>query len=198
METILAQGAEATLLRKDNLVHKSRVAKSYRISEIDDSLRLSRTRKETKALLKAKELGVSVPDVHPSPNKYTIVLDYIDGKRLRDVAISLDQNILNYFTEVGTYLATLHENGLIHGDLTTSNILIAQKLYLIDFGLSFFSGKVEDMAVDIHVLEEALESTHYQYAEKYFEAFLDGYKQNPQYAQVIERLEIVKLRGKNK
>ena len=103
MELILCQGAEATIIRKDAFVYKSRIAKSYRIPQIDDTLRLSRTRKEKKALLKAKELGVPVPTLYESPDKYTLVMDYIDGKRLRDVAITKNQQILDYFKGATVY-----------------------------------------------------------------------------------------------
>ena len=76
--------------------------------------------------------------------------------------------------------------------------MIADKLYFIDFGLSFFSKKIEDKAVDIHVFEEALESTHYLYAEQFFEAFLKGYKNCEDYEKVLERMDVVRSRGRNK
>lgn len=198
MEEILCQGAEATLVRKEDTLHKIRYKKSYRVDQIDESLRKSRTRREAKALHKAKELGVPVPTLYESPDEYTLVMDYIDGTRLRDIAITNSKEVLDYFTQVGTHLATLHKSGLIHGDLTTSNILIAKTVFFIDFGLSFFSNRIEDMAVDIHVLEEALESTHYQYATEFFNSFLEGYKTHPEYHNIIKRLEIVHTRGRNK
>ena len=176
MESVLCQGAEATLILKDGLVHKSRTVKSYRQPALDDSLRLTRTRREAKALKKAQELGVPVPSLHPSEDKFTLVMDFIDGKRLRDVALDTSDGTLSFFSQAGSFLSLLHDAGLIHGDLTTSNILIADKLYLIDFGLSFFSEKIEDKAVDLHVLEEAIESTHYEYAEEYFSSFLEAFR----------------------
>ena len=198
METVIAQGAEATLVKKDQLLYKSRVPKNYRHAQIDEKLRKSRTKKEIKGLEKARSLGVAVPTLHPSEDKYTIVMDYIDGKRLRDAAISDNQDVLDYFQTVGKYLGTLHEAGLIHGDLTTSNILIAEKVYFIDFGLSFFSDKIEDFSVDLHVFEEALESTHHEFVESYFSSFLKGYELFEKSKEVLQRLEVVRMRGRNK
>ncbi len=191
-------GAEATLVRKDSFLHKLRIPKTYRLPQIDEKIRKSRTKKEIKGILKAKELGILVPELYPSDDAYTIIMDYIDGKRLRDVAKDDSSTTLTYFEEVGTYLAKLHQAGLVHGDLTTSNILITTKAYFIDFGLSYFSQKIEDMAVDIHVFEEALESTHHEHAAKYYASFLEGYKQHPQYDAIMERLDIVRGRGRYK
>lgn len=202
MKEIIAMGAEATLFREGAFLFKSRVPKTYRHQDIDDRLRKSRTKKEIKGLLKAKELGIPVPELYPHEDPYTIHMEYILGKRLRDVVREDSAATLAFFQTVGGYLARLHSVGLIHGDLTTSNILIkddASTLYLIDFGLSYFSEKIEDMAVDIHVFEEALESTHYVYALVYFDSFLKGYKeQQVDYDNIIKRLEVVQSRGRNK
>ena len=85
--------------------------------------------------------------------------------------------------EVGKNIALTHNTNCIHGDLTTSNIMIkltgtlpSQEraedeysvlnpenqwiVYMIDFGLSYISGNPEDMAVDLYVLERAVGSTH--------------------------------------
>lgn len=196
MGKILAQGAEATIELLDGKVHKVRYPKSYRHENIDSTLRKGRTKRELKALKKAAELGVSVPEVYESNDMYTIVMEELKGERLRDVAV--DGHASSYFEQVGIMLASLHEAGLIHGDLTTSNILVSDKVYFIDFGLSYFSDKIEDMAVDIHVFEEALESTHHECASLYYESFLNGYVKNPQHHNILKRLDIVRARGRNK
>ena len=102
--------------------------------------------------------------------------------------------------QIGEWIALLHNNAIMHGDLTTSNMLINEegKLFLIDFGLSFQSTKLEDKAVDIHLLEQALESTHYKDKEQLFVAFMKGYEQSEDYYKVLERLDEVRKRGKNK
>lgn len=202
MSKILSQGAEAIIrLEDDGFVYKERVKKNYRHEELDSQLRKSRTTKEKKSMLKAQEIGISVPKIYldKTKDKFTIVMDYISGKRLRDVLLE-DPTKINYLKQVGDWMAKMHSNMLIHGDLTTSNVVVDEKenAFLIDFGLSTTSTRIEDMAVDIHLLEQAIESTHYLHAEEFFKSFLEGYSSFEQYSQVMERLEEVRARGKNK
>ena len=93
-------------------------------------------------------------------------------------------------------IAKLHNVDIIHGDLTTSNILVHDKIYFIDFGLGFISTKVEDKAVDLHIIKKALESKHYTHAEECFKYLLEGYtKENTETATILRRLEKVEKRG---
>ncbi|MGE0792591.1 MAG: KEOPS complex kinase/ATPase Bud32 [Candidatus Woesearchaeota archaeon] len=197
-EKIISQGAEAILVLKDDKILKKRIQKSYRHVELDNKIRLNRTKREIKVMNKLKELKINVPKIYESDDKFTICMDFIDGKRLRDVLIE-DTSKKIYLKKVGNWLAKMHENGIIHGDLTTSNILVdkSEKLYLIDFGLSLFSKKIEDMAVDIHLLKQAIESTHYKNVTEFYKEFLKGYKFEDS-EKVLKRLETVELRGRNK
>lgn len=196
---LISQGAEAILERDGNFLYKKRIPKNYRIDEIDYTLRKSRTKREIKVLQKAKELGIAVPQVYDFNDDFIIKMDFIDGVRLRDrieqSTAGVDQLIV-----VGEWLAKLHDATIVHGDLTTSNVIMTNgdELFLIDFGLSFFTTKIEDKAVDIHLLEQALESTHYKEKEQLFEAFLKGYSKSETYYDVIERLDVVRSRGRNK
>lgn len=195
----ISQGAEAVIERQDNKVLKRRLPKTYRLASLDKSLRVSRTKREQKVLRKVKELGVSVPKLFESPDKTTICMEFIEGRRLRDLLLEdPSQGIL--LVQVGDWLARLHDATIMHGDLTTSNILVTneKKLYLIDFGLSFFSTRLEDKAVDLHLLEQALESTHYKLATSFFDYFLQGYASSSAAGAVLARLEKVRLRGRNK
>jgi Kae1-associated kinase Bud32 len=192
----IAQGAEAVLYRKDNKIIKERVKKNYRISIIDDSLRKFRTRREAKFIEKLPVPGpklISVDD-----KKMIIEMDFIDGPKVRDI---LDSN-LELCKEIGKKVAVLHNNNMIHGDLTTSNMILKKKdeqIYFIDFGLSFFSHKIEDKAVDLHLLKQALESKHYKVFEKAFKLILEGYKkESDNYKEILERFEQVEERGRNK
>ena len=116
------------------------------------------------------------------------------------------KNIINgknygkYCNEIGEYIAILHNNGIIHGDLTTSNMILNNKnneICFIDFGLSFFSQKVEDRAVDLHLLKEALESKHYQFWEKAFKAVMQEYSKSAKDAEfTLKRLEAIEKRGR--
>lgn len=197
--TILSQGAEAIIELKDNKIYKSRIAKSYRHVDLDNNLRLTRTKKEIKVIKLLNSLNINVPKLFSSDDKTTIVMEYIDGKRLRDYLI---ENIKykKYLKIIGEWLATMHNEGIIHGDLTTSNMLLDknQKLFLIDFGLSFFSNKLEDKAVDIHLLKQAIQSTHYQHVDLFYNEFLKGYNSKNKDLDVFKRLDVVEKRGKNK
>ena len=63
---------------------------------------------------------------------------------------------------MGKTINKVHDLGIIHGDLTTSNMIIRndKQIVLIDFGLSYYKDSAEDKAVDLYVLERAFKSTH--------------------------------------
>jgi Kae1-associated kinase Bud32 len=194
---LIAQGAEAKIYFKDGTIIKERIKKKYRHEEIDKVIRKSSTRREAKLLKKAAAL-IPVPKVIDSCDKEMIItLEKIEGEKLRDVINSIDKK--EVFTKVGKKIARLHNEHIIHGDLTTSNILIHDKVYFIDFGLGFVSTKVEDKAVDIHLIQKALGSKHYKVAEECFEYILEGYKQeSKEFNEVMTRLEKVVKRGRYK
>ncbi|MGC9309811.1 MAG: hypothetical protein ACP5D2_03915, partial [Candidatus Nanoarchaeia archaeon] len=86
---------------------------------------------------------------------------------------------------------------IIHGDLTTSNLIYKNKLYIIDFGLSFISRRREDKAVDIHLIKQALEAKHYSNWQTLYKEFLTTYQ--PEEKQLIlSQLEKVESRGRYK
>jgi Kae1-associated kinase Bud32 len=190
----LARGAEAVIYRDDGKVAKERIRKGYRIPEIDLPLRKARTKREAKVLKKLEPTGF-VPKVL-STDEFRIEIDFIDGKKLADHLEMLDFKRVMH--QVGEHTAILHNTGIIHGDLTTSNMILKDKVFFIDFGLAFFSEKLEDKAVDIHLLKEALESKHYRIHGECYLAFLEGYKASSQYKDTVARLEKVEGRGRYK
>lgn len=197
MAEIIGQGAEAVLYREENKVLKDRISKEYRAKEIDDSLRKARTRREAKVITKLAEIGVPGPKLLEMDDKnMRISMSFISGDKLRDV---LHTNHIELSKEIGRKVAKLHANDIIHADLTTSNMILADEIHFIDFGLSFFSAKEEDKAVDLHLLDRALESKHHEIYEECISAVLEGYKEEyPEAEKVLNRLEKVQLRGRNK
>ncbi|RJP56755.1 MAG: Kae1-associated serine/threonine protein kinase [Candidatus Auribacter fodinae] len=197
MFMMLGQGAEAIIRKVGDSVVKERVQKEYRLPVIDEKLRARRTRSEAKMLEKLAKAGVPVPKVlSVDDERMALGLSFLDGQKLRDVLESSPSLAF----EFGKIVGKMHAEDIVHGDLTTSNVIHSGNvLHLIDFGLSFVSAKVEDKAVDLHVLDRALESTHYgKYAELLASAF-DGYRAgNPNASVVLERLEVVRKRGRNK
>ncbi|MBW2965647.1 Kae1-associated serine/threonine protein kinase [Candidatus Woesearchaeota archaeon] len=194
---ILDKGAEATILLDGTSIIKDRVKKDYRLKEIDEKLRKARTRREAKVLDKLKTINFPAPTLHSMCDKaMQLRMDLIQGNKIRDI---LYRDPVALSQEIGKKIGILHSNDIIHGDLTTSNMILEKEIKFIDFGLSFFSNKTEDKAVDLHLLRQALESKHYQIWEKCFEAALKGYKGSyPEYKEVLTRLEKVENRGRNK
>jgi TP53 regulating kinase and related kinases len=192
---LISRGAEAEIyLDKDKII-KKRIAKSYRIKELDSQLRKFRTKREAKIIQK---LPKEIP--HPellnvNDTSMTIEMSLVKGEKVRDI---LDKNV-SLCVDIGKKIALMHNAGIIHGDLTTSNMIYQDKLHFIDFGLSFFSEKVEDRAVDLHLLKQALESKHYRVFEEAFSLVMKGYKSESEtFKEVKARFDQVELRGRNK
>lgn len=196
----IGDGAEAIIyLDKDIIKH--RIEKSYRHKDIDIKLRKFRTRRESKILKKLEQLNFPAPKLIKTDEKeMKIVMEYINAPRLRDALEKKDHKKL--CKEIGEKIAFLHNNDIIHGDLTTSNMLLTteppNKLYFIDFGLSFFSKRLEDKAVDLHLLRQALESKHHKIWEDCFSSILKGYKKAQDYKEILNRFKKVESRGRYK
>jgi Kae1-associated kinase Bud32 len=193
---VLGSGAEATIYLDEEKgakrVIKERAPKAYRLSQLDEELRKTRTRKEASIL---RKLPIPGPRLFESDDRSRIAMEFIEGtqvKRLLDQDASIARTI-------GERVAQLHDAGIIHGDLTTSNMIMREKeLLFIDFGLSFTSKEVEDKAVDLHLFRQALESKHFRVQERAYGEFLKGYGTSRHASEVLERLKLVERRGRNK
>lgn len=207
---LISQGAEAKIFLKEELsqkvdgkeqkvkpyILKSRISKSYRHPAIDEDLRKKRTRREARLLSRALEVGVFVPRVL-NVSEYNLEIEHIAGDRLSETLNSYEEKKQFFvMNEIGRQVAILHEKDIIHGDLTTSNtILSGEKVFIIDFGLGFISKKIEDKAVDLHLIKQALEAKHFQNHEKLFEEFLKYYNYSDK-TKVLDRLKAVEKRGR--
>ncbi|MBU1199704.1 MAG: Kae1-associated serine/threonine protein kinase [Nanoarchaeota archaeon] len=189
----IARGAEAVLYEDKDTVIKHRLKKNYRLKELDDMLRKQRTKREANVL---KKISIPHPELIESDDREKIVMQKIIGEKLRDV---LDKKP-ELAKQVGKLVAEMHNNHIIHGDLTTSNMILDEKgkIVFIDFGLSFESHKIEDKAVDIHLFKQALNSKHHKVYEKALKSFFEGYRTEKQYKYVLERLKKVDSRGRYK
>lgn len=196
----LFQGAEATIYLDKDKILKSRLPKKYRHPDLDEKLRVRRTKSEIKLLTKASSF-VPVPQLlESSEDNYTIKMSYIKGKKL-SLYLEKLKNYQKICKTIGASLAKLHDAGIIHGDLTTSNLILAgkdKKIYFIDFGLGFHSSRTEDKAVDLHLIKEALHAKHPKIAGKAFKEILKGYRSSANYLAVTKRLERVEKRGRYK
>lgn len=198
--TELARGAEAIVAAAQwdgrQVVTKHRVGKAYRHPELDSQLRNDRTRDEANLLLKCRQAGVPVPVLYDADRDgATLTLEHIDG-------ISLKQHLQHEgdgearLQHLGELVARMHDAGITHGDLTTSNVLVdGERLVLIDFGLGQATQEPEPRGVDLHLVEEALEATRDD-AEGLMAAFLQGYGAADCAAASIARLEAIRQRGR--
>ena len=181
-KSVLYIGAEAKISLSNYMglpaVQKKRIPKSYRIEEIDSFLISSRTKEEAKLISEARLSRVSVPILYDIDLENGIItMEYLKGKRIKDILNNLDERKRKHLCiKIGRSIALLHNNDIIHGDITTSNmILLDDKIHFIDFGLGCKSAEIEAKGVDMHVLMEAFESTHSRYS-KCFDYVLEGYK----------------------
>lgn len=203
MQKLIAHGAEAKLFEEGNLIIKERIKKQYRINEIDDKIRKFRTRREAKILEKLQKINFHSPRLIKSDDKEEIIIERVSGNLLRDILKKngiKKSSIVDFFSEIGRNIAILHNNGIMHGDLTTSNMILNKeykKIYFIDFGLSFFSDKAEDKAVDMHVLKEGLIAKHNRIWKECFDMIIESYKNKAKNSnETLKRLEVVERRGR--
>ncbi|GAB4841628.1 hypothetical protein Ancab_022342 [Ancistrocladus abbreviatus] len=171
---LLKQGAEARIFTSSfvgrKCIVKERFSKMYRHPSLDSKLTLKRLNAEARCMTKARRLGVVTPVLYAVDTVlHTLTFEYVEGPAVRCIFLEfgangvVEERLDDIATQIGDAIAKLHDGGLIHGDLTASNMLISDvtnQLVLIDFGLSFTSTLPEDKAVDLYVLERALLSMH--------------------------------------
>ncbi|HLB72211.1 MAG: Kae1-associated kinase Bud32 [Candidatus Methanoperedens sp.] len=187
---VIASGAEAVISLEGDTIIKTRVKKRYRLKEIDENIRRERTRTEAKLISEARRCGVPTPIIKDVTD-FEIKMEYIDGTPIK--------NVIDIFLseKTGELVGKLHNCGLVHGDLTTSNIVHRDgKLYLIDFGLAYLDKTQEARGVDVHVLFQTFESTHENH-EELIEAFKKGYRRTLSNAEeILERVKEIESRGR--
>lgn len=202
---IIGKGAEAIIYKKNDTVIKERISKGYRIPILDKQIIKRRTKAETKILKKASEI-INAPQPEKSEEFNKIKMPYIKGEKLSDFLDSYNQELQEKIMfQIGKSTAKLHKEGIIHGDLTTSNMIHIPEsktpiIYFIDFGLGYLNGKYENKGVDIHLLKQALEAKHFTNSETLFKEFEIGYRSiEPKEAQkVFDKLSSIEKRGRYK
>lgn len=220
--TLLNQGAEGKLYighhNGTRCLVKERFSKKYRHPDLDVQLTRQRIKAEHKAFERCKAAGVDTPKllgVDLTGRK--IYMEYLEqaktAKQHVDEVVregNGDGSKIGHLAkEIGRVVGLLHGNNIIHGDLTTSNVLLdpavpeefvlPYRLVMIDFGLSYHSLNVEDMGVDLYVLERALLSAHSEVPE-FFGLVLESYKEHNNYkaSETIAKYEEVRARGRKR
>ncbi len=192
----LYQGAEANLYLRDSVLVKERIKKEYRVESLDLKLRKYRTRGEGRALDRARRAGVSVPQVYSVDERgYLIEMEYIDGLLVKDLLNDSGFREMEKLSGmIGESATLLHESNIVHNDLTSANMLYSKgRIYIIDFGLSVFSRRVEDKATDLVVWRKSLRAAHSSLFGEIWSAFLDSYLPGNR-EKIISRLESIEKR----
>ena len=158
-------------------VYKVRRPLRYRLPVLDEEIRRQRTLHEAEMIHQAKRAGVAAPYLYDvDPPASTLVMEYVDGTRLKDVIASTAGVAGEVFREFGRNVGLLHRAGIMHGDLTTANVVRRDgSLVFIDFGLSIRTERLEDHAVDLRLIKETLLGAHPQVAAAAMEAMNRGY-----------------------
>ena len=199
---LIKKGAEAdiyqTKWQNSSSILKIRKIKTYRNPSLDSKIRKQRTIKESQMLSHVKSFGIPTPLVYfVNLKKTSIMMQEIPGKPVHDLP---DSKIITLSKDIGKLVGTLHKNGVVHGDLTTSNfILFRNTVFVIDFGLSQISIKPEDHAVDLRLIKEILNSAHAKIMQSSWKNFLNGYKSvvgHVYYTQITKLVLEIESRGR--
>ena len=198
---LLKKGAEADIYLTEwndlRAILKIRKTKSYRNPILDSKIKRQRTIKESQTISEVKSFGIPTPLVYfVNLTNSSIIMQEIPGKPVHDLP---DLKIIELSKEIGKLVGIMHKNGIMHGDLTTSNfILYKNKVYVIDFGLSQKTTKSEDHAVDLRLIKEILNSAHAKIMESAWRNFLSGYKSavGVNYAKIIRLVTVIESRGR--
>lgn len=210
---LIKKGAEANLYLEDfskvlhsagagKVIVKHRISKRYRVPQLDLQLREARTALEAKLFADAKAAGVPTPAVYEVDRVgMRLVMEFIDGKQVKLILNKLTPaRRVKLCRLIGKQIACLHRAGIVHGDLTTSNMILTPqgKVFFVDFGLGEYSPSLEARGVDLHLLRRALQSTHFEVAEEAYRAVLTGYRREfgRGAEEVIERAEEIERRGR--
>ncbi|MDC0159280.1 KEOPS complex kinase/ATPase Bud32 [Candidatus Nitrosopelagicus sp.] len=199
---MLKKGAEADVYLSSwngkKTVLKIRKEKKYRNSSLDIRIRKQRTIREAQIISYVKSFGISTPLIHfVDYKKFSIYMQYVNGKLIRDMD---DKSITKTCLELGKIIGRLHKNGIMHGDLTTSNFIQTKKnLFLIDFGLANRTEKPDDHAVDLRLFKEILNSAHASVMEKSWKNFISGYEKSVgvKYCKkILQLVSVIESRGR--
>jgi len=204
---LIKKGAEANLYLEEwqdrKVIMKRRLPKAYRLPQLDSTVRTQRTLHEPVLIHRAKEAGVPTPTIYMIDiADSNIIMEYVEGRQIKKALNTMpSKERLQLCRHIGTLIGRLHKYGIIHGDLTTSNMILTRsgKVYFVDFGLGEFSEESEVRGVDLHLMKRALQSTHYKFAKECFEAVIAGYSEafgKETAAKVLGKVNEIERRGR--
>ncbi|MGQ9530064.1 MAG: KEOPS complex kinase/ATPase Bud32 [Candidatus Bathycorpusculaceae bacterium] len=204
---LIKKGAEASLYLTDwhgrRVVMKKRLAKKYRPKKLDEYIRIYRTIHEPQLMHEAKKAGVPTPTIFLVDVKNaTIIMEFIEGKQVKQLLSEItEKERQSLCLKIGELIGRLHENGIIHGDLTTSNMIMTSegKIFFVDFGLGEKTKELEARGVDLHLMKRALQSTHFRFTEECFNEIISGYTNVVEFEtskNILEKIREIERRGR--
>jgi len=208
---LIGQGAEGkvygTVFLSRPTIVKERVSKSYRVKELDQKLTLQRLRQEARCMVKCRRAGVLTPSIFLVDQlNNRLYMERVLGSTTKDILRTsrhgeYPESCLIWAKEIGVQIGRMHDADVVHGDLTTSNIMVQEidlKVFLIDFGLAMISTVIDDKAVDLYVLERAFISTH-PGSQNLVAAIMESYRFTCRKGTLIlHKLEQVRQRGRKR
>ena len=204
---LIKKGAEASLYFADwhgrKVIMKKRLPKKYRLPKLDEQIKTYRTNHEPQLMHEAKRAGVPTPTIFLVDIKgATIIMEFIEGKQVKQLLDEISKSErLCLCLKIGELIGRLHECGIIHGDLTTSNMIQNSegKIFFVDFGLGEKRKELEARGVDLHLMKRALQSTHFRFAEECFNAVIESYSKvldAETVKNVLDKIKEIERRGR--
>ena len=149
--TLFKKGAEASLYLAEwhgrKVVIKVRIPKKYRPEPLDKQIRSYRTVHEPQLMHEAKAAGVPTPLIYLiNVPQASIIMEFVEGQQIKQLLNKVPQNQRRELCiSIGELIGKLHKQGLIHGDLTTSNMILSpeRKIFFVDFGLGEKNSELE-------------------------------------------------------
>lgn len=182
-----------------SVVFKQRVVKGYRHPTLDRNIQTFRIKNEVRLMLEARRAGIAVPVIYSVDlEENRIVMEEIPGMRVKDALETMPMDSAEEVCrKIGEIAGRLHANDIVHGDLTTSNMLLdGDRIVVIDFSLGSKSSELEDKGVDMHLLEEAFHSAHYRRSGLYAsvrDSYVKTYRGGE---EVLRKVREIERRGR--
>ena len=204
---LIKKGAEASLYLADwhgrKVIMKKRLPKKYRVPKLDEQIKTYRTNHEPQLMHEAKRAGVSTPTIFlVDIKRATIIMEFIGGKQVKQLLDEMSKSErCRLCLNIGELIGRLHQCGIIHGDITTSNMIQNSegKIFFVDFGLGEKRKELEARGVDLHLMKRALQSTHFRFVEECFNAVIESYSKvldAETVKNVLDKIKQIETRGR--
>ena len=195
-ESVIYEGYFAGI----HAIFKKRLSKSYRDKELDYKINSYRTKLEARLIYLALRNDINAPAIlMVDPYEYLIVMEYIEGKPVKDIIGKQGTNLKKIGEMIGEIAGKLHKAGISHGDFTTNNLIFSEaegEIFVIDFGLAKTSNDIEDFATDVHVFMRSLESVHHNFKDEILKGFEIGYSKFMNFDEIMKKVKEIRMRGR--